>query len=62
VSHSGTVRGTRSILVNHPEQDLVVALQANIVPFDSPRYGKAIGQKFLPPAPPTVSSPAKPSR
>jgi serine beta-lactamase-like protein LACTB len=62
VSHSGTVRGTRSILVNYPEQDLVVALQANIVPFDSPRFGKAIAQEFLPSAHPTISSPAKPSR
>lgn len=48
-SHTGTVKGCRSYLLNYPEEDLVVALIANIVPLDSPRYGNAIAQMFLPP-------------
>jgi len=48
-SHTGTVKGTRSYVLNYPEYDLVVALQVNIVPFDSPKYGNAIAQMFLPP-------------
>jgi len=48
-SHTGTVKGCRSYLLNYPEEDLVVALIANIVPLDSPKYGNAIAQMFLPP-------------
>jgi CubicO group peptidase (beta-lactamase class C family) len=48
-SHTGTVKGCRSYLLNYPEHGLVVALIANIVPFDSPKYGDAIAQLFLPP-------------
>ncbi len=48
-SHTGTVKGSRSYLLNYPDKDLVVALITNIVPFDSPKYGDAIAQKFLPP-------------
>ena len=48
-SHTGTVKGTRSYLLNYPEYDLVIALITNIVPFDSPKYGNAIAQAFLPP-------------
>jgi len=47
-SHTGTVKGCRSYLLNYPQYDLVVALIANIVPFDSPKYGNAIAQIFLP--------------
>lgn len=47
-SHTGTVKGTRSFLANYHEQGVVVALQANALPFDSPRYGIAIAQMFLP--------------
>ena len=54
-SHTGTVKGTRSYLANYPEYDLVVALSANIVPFDSPKYGNAIAQAFLPPVNPGLS-------
>ena len=49
-SHTGTVKGTRSFLANYHEQGVVVALQTNALPFDSPRYGIAIAQRFLPPA------------
>ena len=49
-SHTGTVKGTRSFLANYHEQGVVVALQANGLPFDSPRYGIAIAQRFLPAA------------
>ncbi len=55
-SHTGTVKGCRSYLLNYPEEDLVVALIANIVPFDSPKYGNAIAQIFLPPVNPAVTS------
>lgn len=48
-SHTGTVKGCRSYLLNYPQYDLVVALITNIVPFDSPKYGNAIAQLFLPP-------------
>ena len=34
---------------NYPELDLVLALQANVLPFDSRRHGSAIAQLFLPP-------------
>ncbi|UCE05556.1 MAG: beta-lactamase family protein [bacterium] len=47
-SHTGTVKGCRSYLLNYPQYDLVVALIANIVPFDSPKYGNSIAQMFLP--------------
>jgi len=50
ISHTGTVRGTRSVLINYPEHGLVVALQANSLPFDSQVHGQAIAQMFLPPA------------
>lgn len=52
VFHTGTVRGTRTYLGNYPELDVVVALQANALPFDSQRYGEAILQMILPPANP----------
>ena len=35
--------------MNYPELDLVLALQANVLPFDSRRHGSAIAQMFLPP-------------
>lgn len=53
-SHTGTVKGCRSYLLNYPEEDLVVALSANIVPLDSPKYGNAIAQIFLPPVNPGI--------
>ena len=49
ISKTGTVRGTRSVLVNYPDHGLVVALQANIVPFPILRRAQAIAQMFLPP-------------
>ncbi|MGH7455901.1 MAG: serine hydrolase domain-containing protein, partial [bacterium] len=48
-SHTGTVKGCRSYLLNYPEHGLVIALIANVVPFDSPQYGNAIAQLFLAP-------------
>ena len=48
-SHTGTVKGTRSFLGNWVDQGVVVALQANALPFDSARYGEAIAQMLLPP-------------
>lgn len=49
INHTGTVRGTRSFIMNYPEYGLVLALQANGVPFDSRKHGAAIAQMFLPP-------------
>lgn len=49
INHTGTVKGTRSFLANYPEIGLVVALQANILPFDSRKHGAAIAQLYLPP-------------
>ncbi|MEO1080213.1 MAG: serine hydrolase domain-containing protein [Pseudomonadota bacterium] len=46
-SHTGTVKGTRSFLANFDEYGVVVAVQANALPFDSARYGEAIAQMFL---------------
>ncbi len=43
-SHTGTVKGTRSFLMNYPELGIVVALQVNSLPFDSAKYGMAIAQ------------------
>ncbi|MCP4727417.1 MAG: beta-lactamase family protein [bacterium] len=54
ISHSGTVKGTRSFLLNYPDEDLVVALQANSLPFDSGKYTKAIAQMFMPPVNPGI--------
>jgi CubicO group peptidase (beta-lactamase class C family) len=48
-SHTGTVKGTRTFLANYYEQGLVLAIQANALPFDSALYGTAIAQMFLPP-------------
>ncbi|MEM9314600.1 MAG: serine hydrolase domain-containing protein [Pseudomonadota bacterium] len=47
-SHTGTVKGTRSFLANFDEYGVIVAIQANALPFDSARYGEAIAQMFLP--------------
>jgi len=56
VSHTGTVRGTRSLVLNYPGEDLVVAMQANVLPFDALKYGLAIAERYLPPAHPAVSA------
>lgn len=49
-SHTGTVKGTRSFLGNFADYGVVIAIQANALPFDSARYGEAIAQMFLPAA------------
>ena len=49
ISKTGTVRGTRSVVINYPDDGLVVALQANIAPFPIQRHGEAIAQIYLPP-------------
>jgi len=43
-SHTGTVKGTRSFLMNYPDLGVAVALQVNALPFDSAKYGMAIAQ------------------
>ena len=45
-SHTGTVKGTRSFLMNYPDIGVVVSLQVNSLPFDSAQYGMAIAQMF----------------
>jgi serine beta-lactamase-like protein LACTB len=49
INHTGTVKGTRSFVLNYPDIGLVLALQANGLPFDSREHGAAIAQMFLPP-------------
>ena len=49
INKTGTVKGTRSVVLNYPEYDLVVAVQANALPFDSRKHAQAIAQMFLPP-------------
>jgi serine beta-lactamase-like protein LACTB len=46
-SHTGTVKGTRSFLLNYPGIGVVVSLQVNSLPFDSAQYGMAIAQMFV---------------
>ncbi len=47
ISKTGTVRGTRSVVVNYPDRGLVVALQANIAPFPVLETGQEVAQMFL---------------
>ncbi|HXV65051.1 MAG TPA: serine hydrolase domain-containing protein [Vicinamibacteria bacterium] len=49
INKTGTVKGTRSVVIDYPEYDLVVALQANALPFDSKKHAQAIAQMYLPP-------------
>lgn len=49
ISKTGTVRGTRSVVINYPDHGLVVTLQANIAPFPVLQIGQAIAQMYLPP-------------
>lgn len=49
VGHTGSVRGTRSALMNYPDRRVVVAIQANIRPFDADKHAQAIAQMFLSP-------------
>ena len=58
ISKTGTVRGTRSVVINYPDHGLVVALQANIVPFPVLEHGQAIAQMFLPPVHPRPATAA----
>jgi serine beta-lactamase-like protein LACTB, mitochondrial len=45
--HSGTVKGTRCILLNYPKEGLVVAVQANIGSIRIDEYGQSLAQMFL---------------
>ena len=47
ISKTGTVRGTRSVVINYPDRGLVVALQANIAPFPVLQTGQEVAQMFL---------------
>ncbi len=47
VNHTGAIKGVGSILINYPDEDLVVALIANIQPFDARTHGQALAQLFL---------------
>ena len=47
VNHSGRIKGVGSILINYPDEDLVVALIANLLPFDAREHGEALAQMFL---------------
>jgi CubicO group peptidase (beta-lactamase class C family) len=45
--HSGTVKGTRSFLVNFPAEQLVVAIQANIGSIKIDEYALELAELFL---------------
>ena len=47
ISKTGTVRGTRSVVINYQDRGLVVALQANIAPFPVLQTGQEVAQMFL---------------
>ncbi len=47
--HTGSVKGTKSVLINYPQHDICVALIGNISSFHPMEYGTAIAQMFLPP-------------
>jgi hypothetical protein len=47
ISHTGTVRGTRSVVINYPAESVVVAMQANVLPFDSEAHGRALALLVL---------------
>ncbi|MDP6372002.1 MAG: serine hydrolase domain-containing protein [Vicinamibacterales bacterium] len=47
INHSGAIRGVGSILINYPDDDLVIALIANIQPFDTRTHGEALAQIFF---------------
>jgi len=49
INKTGTVKGTRSVIIDYPEYQLVVALQANVLPFDAKKHAEALAQMFLPP-------------
>ena len=45
--HSGKVNGVGSVLINYPDERLVVALIANILPFDAHEAGQSIAHMYL---------------
>ncbi|HJO37793.1 MAG: serine hydrolase domain-containing protein [Vicinamibacterales bacterium] len=47
VNHTGQIRGVSSILMNYLDDDLVIALVANILPFDARTHGEALAQIFF---------------
>jgi len=47
IGHGGSVKGTRTMLLNYPELDLVVALTANGEPFDAQSSAQAVAQLVL---------------
>ena len=47
INSTGALRGVSSVLINYPDEDLVVALIANIQPFDARAHGSALAQLFL---------------
>ena len=44
VGHGGSVKGTRTMLVNYPDLDLVVAVSANGEPYDAQAHAQAVAQ------------------
>ncbi len=48
-SHTGSVKGTKSVLINYLDLNVIVALIGNVNTFSPLDYGKAIAQIFLPP-------------
>ncbi len=47
INHTGAIRGVGSILLNYPDEHVIVALIANLLPFDARKHGEALAQMFL---------------
>ena len=47
VNQTGAIKGVGSILINYPDEQVVVALIANLLPFDARAHGEALAQMFL---------------
>ena len=45
--HPGRITGVGSVLINYPNERLVVALIGNILPFDAHAHGQTVAQMFL---------------
>jgi len=47
INHTGAIRGVGSILLDYPDEQVIVALIANLLPFDARKHGEALAQMFL---------------
>lgn len=47
LNQTGAIKGVGSILINYPDEQVVVALIANLLPFDARAHGEALAQLFF---------------